>query len=440
MSWQTTRVTALKLPNLPFPLEPSGSPAPGCRILSGALILNAAPGTDMFVDPAGAWESGVPDAGRFVGLPPAGDFTLAAQVRVEFASIYDAGVLLLHARERHWAKLCFEYSPQLRPTAVTVVTKGVSDDCNSFEVDGDTLWLRITRSGAAWAFHASADGSWWRLLRYFALGGDAAELVRVGFLAQSPTGAGCAATFDHISFQPGAPKNLRDGTLLWGKVAGGIGVAELAGGVVVLHEVEEVGEAFVARPDLLGRGGEDLAPVRPGGERGQLTFEVGDHGEHRGGVGDPGEVEGDAVPVIARAEPPGVAGHDADLADPQDRGQAVTDLVQGVQRGDGLGDGEQVLGLELVAGAGLELGAEVREPLVPAAGHAELLGAGFRRPAGDRVPGRERRGGGEPRFPGDRRRVAGVLLEPELGQPGGSPVGEQAHAVGAGHDVGEVIV
>jgi uncharacterized protein len=212
ISWQTTRVTALKLPSLPFPLEPAGSPALHCRILSGALIMRAAAGTDMFVDPAGADPGGVPDAGRFVGLPPAGDFTLAAQVRVEFGSMYDAGVLLLHARERHWAKVCFEYSPQLRPTAVTVVTKGISDDCNSFEVDGDTLWLRVTRSGAAWAFHASTDGSWWRLLRYFALGGDPAELVRVGFLAQSPTGAGCTATFDHISFRPGAPANLRDGS------------------------------------------------------------------------------------------------------------------------------------------------------------------------------------------------------------------------------------
>ena len=139
-------MAALKLPSLPFPLEPAGSPPPGCRVLHGALILSAAAGTDLFVDPAGTGQSMVPDAGRFVGLPPAGDFTLAARVRVEFASMYDAGVLLLHARERHWAKLCFEYSPQLRPTAVTVVTKGVSDDSNSFEVDGDTLWLRIGRA------------------------------------------------------------------------------------------------------------------------------------------------------------------------------------------------------------------------------------------------------------------------------------------------------
>ena len=205
-------MAALKLPSLPFPLEPAGSPPLGCRVQHGVPTLTAEANTDLFVDPAGAEPGNIPDAGRFVGLPPAGDFTLAAQVSVEFASMYDAGVLLLHARERHWAKLCFEYSPQLRPTAVTVVTRGTSDDCNSFEVDGRSLWLRITRSGAAWAFHASADGSWWRLLRYFALGGDPSELVRVGFMAQSPTGQGCAATFDHIDFQPGAPQNLRDGS------------------------------------------------------------------------------------------------------------------------------------------------------------------------------------------------------------------------------------
>jgi len=212
MSWHTTRVTALKLPGLPFALEPAGGPPPGCRIRQGAVTLTAAAGTDMFVDPAGTEPGQIPDAGRLMGLPPAGDFTLAAQVSVEFASMYDAGVLLLHAAERHWAKLCFEYSPQLRPTTVTVVTREFSDDSNSFEVDGHTLWLRITRSGAAWAFHACTDGGWWRLLRYFTLAADPAAPVRVGFLAQSPAGAGCAATFDHITFRPGAPKNLRDGS------------------------------------------------------------------------------------------------------------------------------------------------------------------------------------------------------------------------------------
>ncbi len=207
----------LTLPWLPFPLDAAGRPPVTYEVNADGLAMTAAAGTDMFVDPAGATE--VPDAGRLVGSPPPGDFSLAARVSVAFASKYDAGVLVLHAGERQWAKLCFELSPQLTPMAVTVVTRGTSDDCNSFEVQTNSLWLRMTRSGAAWAFHASADGRWWRLLRYFALGSEqAGHLTRpdgdlaVGFLAQSPTGQGCAVTFDQISFQPGAPADLRDGS------------------------------------------------------------------------------------------------------------------------------------------------------------------------------------------------------------------------------------
>ncbi len=134
MSWQTTQVATLKLPSLPFPLEPAGSPPARCRVQHGVLSLTAAANTDLFIDPAGTDLEHPPDAGRFTGLPPTGDFTLTAQVSVKFGHMCDAGVLLVHARERHWAKLCLEYSPQLRPTAVTVVTRGLSDDCNSFEV------------------------------------------------------------------------------------------------------------------------------------------------------------------------------------------------------------------------------------------------------------------------------------------------------------------
>jgi len=210
-------MAALTIPWLPFPLTPAGHPPVAYDVNPDGLALAAAPRTDLFVDPAGG--TNVPDAGRLVGTPPPGDFSLAARVTVPFASKYDAGVLLLQASERRWAKLCFELSPQLTPTAVTVVTRGTSDDCNSFEVHANLLWLRITRSGLAWAFHASTDGSWWRLLRYFALGPDQADHpaqpdgdVKIGFLAQSPTGQGCAVMFDQISFSPQAPADLRDGS------------------------------------------------------------------------------------------------------------------------------------------------------------------------------------------------------------------------------------
>ena len=202
-------MTDLLLPGVPFPFVPSGSPACPASVAGGALTLTSGPKSDMFIDPAGD-EGARPDAGRWTGLPGEDDFTLSARVTVGFASTFDAGVLVLYLSERRWAKLCYEFSPQRKPTAVTVVTHGTSDDSNSFETAGGPLWLRITRSGRVWAFHASVNGAYWQLVRYFTLG--EASGARVGFLAQSPTGAGCTAIFDSIAYKPGAPADLRDGT------------------------------------------------------------------------------------------------------------------------------------------------------------------------------------------------------------------------------------
>jgi hypothetical protein len=202
-------MTDLVVPGVPFPLEPSGNPACQATVSGGSLILISGAKSDLFIDPEGG-EGARPDAGRLTGLPGDLDFTLSARVTVRFGSVFDAGVLLLYLSERRWAKLCYELSPQRRPTAVTVVTHGTSDDSNSFETAGGPLWLRITRSGRAWAFHASEDGAWWRLLRYFTLG--EASGARVGFLAQSPTGPGCTAIFEEIACKPGVPAGLRDGS------------------------------------------------------------------------------------------------------------------------------------------------------------------------------------------------------------------------------------
>lgn len=207
--WETATVTDLRLPGVPFSFEPSGSPACAASVAGGTLTLAGGPGSDLFIDPAGD-EGARPDAGRWTGLPGESDFTFTARVAVGFAATFDAGVLIVHLSERRWAKLCYEFSPQRKPTAVTVVTHGTSDDSNSFETEGGPLWLRVTRAGRAWAFHASLDGGYWRLLRYFTLG--EASGARVGFLAQSPQGGGCTATFDSVSYRPGAPADLRDGS------------------------------------------------------------------------------------------------------------------------------------------------------------------------------------------------------------------------------------
>jgi hypothetical protein len=92
---------------------------------------------------------------------------------------------------------------------VSVVTRGVSDDCNSFAVAGGSVWLRIARLGPASAFHASTDGRRWELVRHFSLGESVEPAI--GFEAQSPTGQGCNVTFDQVRFDARRLADLRSG-------------------------------------------------------------------------------------------------------------------------------------------------------------------------------------------------------------------------------------
>ncbi|HET6684674.1 MAG TPA: DUF1349 domain-containing protein, partial [Gaiella sp.] len=172
------------------------------------LTIEAGAATDWFADPA--------DPPQLAANAPvlaggaSGDFLLSARVRVAFASVFDAGALMLHADDRRWAKLCFEYSPQKEPTIVSVVTDGSSDDANGIAVAGKETWLRIARIGPAFAFHVSRDGARWQLVRSFRLGAD--DEVSVGFEAQSPAGDGCVVRFDEIRFEVRRLTDLRGGS------------------------------------------------------------------------------------------------------------------------------------------------------------------------------------------------------------------------------------
>ena len=172
------------------------------------LVLMAPPRTDWFVDPSGA-SPPVLSGPALVG-DAGGDYLFSAKVTVEFAADFDAGVLMLHAGDSRWAKLCFEYSPQGQPMIVSVVTNGRSDDANAYDVDGNSTWLRVARLGSAFAFHASADGATWNLIRVFTLGEDVEPAV--GFEAQSPTGDGCRVSFGDIRWRAARLENLRDGS------------------------------------------------------------------------------------------------------------------------------------------------------------------------------------------------------------------------------------
>jgi regulation of enolase protein 1 (concanavalin A-like superfamily) len=107
---------------------------------------------------------------------------------------------MLWGDDHHWAKLSFELSPDNKPTLVTVVTRGLSDDCNSSQVRGDSIYLRIARSAMTYVFYFSTNGRDWQILRTFSLDTDLP--IRIGFEAQSPAGSGAVAKFSAITYDP----------------------------------------------------------------------------------------------------------------------------------------------------------------------------------------------------------------------------------------------
>jgi hypothetical protein len=201
-----TTVTDLLIPSLPSPTAWLNPPRDSEFSAAGGLRITAGSKTDWFIDPG---------TGRGPLNAPALLFRAArpclcrARVTIHPAATYDAGALVVYARANAWAKFCLEQSPQGELTVVSVVTRGVSDDCNAFPVEGGTAFLRVARLKRAFAFHVSRDGAAWKLIRYFTLGKTPA--VRLGFLAQSPLGDGCEAAFTEILYEPRLLTDIRSG-------------------------------------------------------------------------------------------------------------------------------------------------------------------------------------------------------------------------------------
>jgi regulation of enolase protein 1 (concanavalin A-like superfamily) len=193
------------LDGLPGPLTWQVAPVSWEPAGPDGLAVTAGPGTDLFVDPAGS--PAQLTAPRAL-LPVTGDYRFSARLSCAAAATYDAAALVAWVTDDQWVKLALERSPAGELTVVSVVTRGLSDDANSWPVPSGACWLRISRAGEATALHARADGEPWALVRHCALGGGA---TRVGLLAQSPTGAGAVSRFDQVRLEPGGVADIRGG-------------------------------------------------------------------------------------------------------------------------------------------------------------------------------------------------------------------------------------
>ncbi|WP_130953255.1 DUF1349 domain-containing protein [Klebsiella pneumoniae] len=186
---------------------------------TGSLSVSALPASDIYIDPLcnnpDSMAKARHDAVTLMSPCPPGDFQFSATVEVDFRDTFDAGVLLLRANEKTWAKLCYEISPDGEPMVVSVVNKGgTSDDANAFVVTGSQVALRISRRDNVYAFHASLGSGKWIFIRAFSFDEtlyDNPEEMTAGFEAQSPNGMGCVVKFKDISFSNTTLNLLRDG-------------------------------------------------------------------------------------------------------------------------------------------------------------------------------------------------------------------------------------
>ena len=177
------------------------------------LIIEAPPKSDFFCNNGAISETGItPESlcnAPFYYTEVTGDFVMSVQVSHEFIDTYDSASIMIMQNPQVWAKACFEKTDFDTHAAVSVVTNHTSDDANGCNIEGNTAWLQVTRVDNAFSFHYSEDGEKFYMMRFFTLPVD--KTIKVGFVAQAPTGNGGDRIYKNFSLQNKTVENIRYG-------------------------------------------------------------------------------------------------------------------------------------------------------------------------------------------------------------------------------------
>lgn len=191
----------IKITGIPFPLYWDNQPKTH-SIKGNTLTIEAGEKTDMFRDPNVTYNT---DNAPKLLFSPDESFVLTAIVEHPFTNKWDGGAFVVKADSLHWIKFCFEKDYTGAKRMVSVVTKDVSDDCNSIAITSNKVHMKLAKAGNVFTLYASQDGKNWLLLRHLQFNMDAG--FKVGFLAQSPTGKSNRVVFSNIKYEA---KRIKD--------------------------------------------------------------------------------------------------------------------------------------------------------------------------------------------------------------------------------------
>ncbi|MEK5238943.1 DUF1349 domain-containing protein [Paenibacillus sp. FSL L8-0470] len=177
------------------------------------LIIEAPAETDFFCNNGAISETGItPESllnAPFYYKEVTGDFVMRVQVSHDFKDTYDSATIMVMQDFQVWAKACFEKTDFDTHAVVSVVTNHTSDDANGCNINGNIVWLQVTRVDNAFSFHYSLDGIKFDMMRFFTL--PVGQTLKVGLVAQAPVGQGGERIFHNFSLINRTVKNIRFG-------------------------------------------------------------------------------------------------------------------------------------------------------------------------------------------------------------------------------------
>jgi uncharacterized protein len=171
-------------------------------VKSGTIQVVAGPKTDMFRDPNVTYNT---DNAPKLLFKADENFVLTAAIEHAFINMWDGGAIVLKQDSLNWIKFCFEKDYTGAKRVVSVVTKDISDDCNSVEIKSNKVFYKVAKADNVITLYYSTDNKKWFLIRHLQF--NSTKDLHIGFLAQSPTGSKCEVTFSDITYQA---KKIKD--------------------------------------------------------------------------------------------------------------------------------------------------------------------------------------------------------------------------------------
>ncbi|MEP6948081.1 MAG: DUF1349 domain-containing protein [Ginsengibacter sp.] len=171
-------------------------------IKENSLTIEAGEKTDMFRDPNVTYNT---DNAPKLLFKADENFILSASIEHSFTNKWDGGAIVIKNDSLNWIKFCFEKDYTGARRVVSVVTKNISDDCNSVEINSNRVFYKVAKADNVITLYYSINGAKWFLIRHLQF--DTNPGFEVGFLAQSPTGTKCAAKFSSIKYES---KKIKD--------------------------------------------------------------------------------------------------------------------------------------------------------------------------------------------------------------------------------------